>query len=117
MKRFQKKYFNNETNCQILIEVDDLTTKLLENENVDIQKEMELAVANIINQMMFGYRFAGEKMKEFNYLMDILQRQQKLGGGLKSFALIYKWTRKLPGLKQHYQKSVRRNLNNMKRMV
>ena len=44
--------------------MDDLTEKLLANEKVDIQAEFHHVVANVINQMLFGYRFVGVNLYE-----------------------------------------------------
>lgn len=41
------------------MEVEDPSAKLVENPKIDIQQEFQKVVANVINQMMFGYRFVG----------------------------------------------------------
>ncbi|UMM33189.1 hypothetical protein L5515_006757 [Caenorhabditis briggsae] len=64
---------------KILIEVQEIIRKFDENvgEEQNVPKVFNKAVANVINQLIFGYRFDDEKEKEFQKLMDLLEYQQK----------------------------------------
>ncbi|ULT87429.1 hypothetical protein L3Y34_006920 [Caenorhabditis briggsae] len=64
---------------KILIEVQEIIRKFDENvgEEQNVPKVFNIAVANVINQLIFGYRFDDEKEKEFQKLMDLLEYQQK----------------------------------------
>ncbi|PIC24499.1 hypothetical protein B9Z55_017819 [Caenorhabditis nigoni] len=64
---------------KILVEVEDMFKKL----DMDIEKEQEInpvfnnAVANMINQLIFGYRFEKEKLKELEKLTELMEYQEK----------------------------------------
>ncbi|CAP22534.1 Protein CBG01242 [Caenorhabditis briggsae] len=64
---------------KILIEVQEIIRKFDENvgEEQNVPKVFNKAVANVINQLIFGNRFDDEKEKEFQKLMDLLEYQQK----------------------------------------
>ncbi|KAF1753434.1 hypothetical protein GCK72_019991 [Caenorhabditis remanei] len=64
---------------KILIEVQESFRKFDEHLGVeqDIPIVLNNAVANVINQIVFGYRFADEHEEEFNKLRDLMEYQEK----------------------------------------
>ncbi|EGT31048.1 hypothetical protein CAEBREN_04660 [Caenorhabditis brenneri] len=64
---------------KILIEVEEIFKKCdnqIEEEQ-DVPKVLNNAVANVINQVVFGYRFDESKEEEFRKLTDLMEYQEK----------------------------------------
>ncbi|UMM33197.1 hypothetical protein L5515_006762 [Caenorhabditis briggsae] len=64
---------------KILIEVEEAFRKFDEHlgEDQDVPAVVNNAVASVINQIVFGYRFDGEKQEEFEKLRDLMEYQEK----------------------------------------
>ena len=64
---------------KILIEVEDIFQKF--HKNIDREQEINSvlnnAVANIINQLIFGYRFEKENLGELKKLSELMEYQEK----------------------------------------
>lgn len=86
---------------KILIEVEDMFRKLDENigEEQDVPTVLYNAVANVINQIIFGYRFEGVKQEEFTKLKELMEYLETAFATLKIYVEIFvPWIGKLlPG--------------------
>uniref|UniRef100_A0A8R1IUX5 Uncharacterized protein n=2 Tax=Caenorhabditis japonica TaxID=281687 RepID=A0A8R1IUX5_CAEJA len=72
---------------RILIEVQEIfetVDKALDTE-VDVPNVLRRAVANVINQLIFGYRFDCEKEHEFQKMQELLEFQEN---AFKEFRVI-----------------------------
>uniref|UniRef100_A0A1I7UBW0 CYtochrome P450 family n=1 Tax=Caenorhabditis tropicalis TaxID=1561998 RepID=A0A1I7UBW0_9PELO len=72
---------------KILLEVEDIFSKFdsKEGEETDIPLVFDNAIANVINQLLFGYRFDESKQEEFNQLKKIIDDPPKIFGKLHIF--------------------------------
>lgn len=72
---------------KILLEVQDVFSKFDETEGMeaDIPVVFDNAIANVINQLLFGYRFDETKQDEFQQLKEIIDDPPKLFGKLHMF--------------------------------
>ncbi|CAO4378369.1 unnamed protein product [Caenorhabditis nigoni] len=64
---------------KILLEIEEFFKVVDRNigEEQDVPKEIYNTVANVINQLVFGYRFDEEKQEEFQKLKDLIDIQEK----------------------------------------
>ncbi|KAF1753435.1 hypothetical protein GCK72_019992 [Caenorhabditis remanei] len=76
---------------KILIEVEEVFRKLDEHLGMeqDIPKVLNNAVANVINQIVFGYRFADDQEEEFNKLRDLMEYQEKAFNTIKVYVQVF----------------------------
>uniref|UniRef100_A0A8R1E5Y6 CYtochrome P450 family n=1 Tax=Caenorhabditis japonica TaxID=281687 RepID=A0A8R1E5Y6_CAEJA len=80
---------------KILIEVGEMFKQFdaTQGAEQDVPKVFDVAVANVINQVIFGYRFDGEKEAEFKRLKEIMDFQEKNFNNFKTILAVF-----IPGL-------------------
>ncbi|CAI2352594.1 unnamed protein product [Caenorhabditis sp. 36 PRJEB53466] len=76
---------------KMLIEVEETFKKFDAHlgEEQNVPKVLSIAVANVINQVIFGYRFEGEKEAEFQKLQDLLDFQEKKFNNFKTIVRVF----------------------------
>uniref|UniRef100_A0A1I7XLK2 Unspecific monooxygenase n=1 Tax=Heterorhabditis bacteriophora TaxID=37862 RepID=A0A1I7XLK2_HETBA len=85
---------------KIIEEVEAITKSLLSDikaGSVDIKKAYDVAVGNVINQLLFGYRFDETRIDKFYELKDMMSQQMKdFSHPIASLMFIYPSLRYLP---------------------
>uniref|UniRef100_A0AC35UFP6 Cytochrome P450 n=1 Tax=Rhabditophanes sp. KR3021 TaxID=114890 RepID=A0AC35UFP6_9BILA len=70
---------------------------------VDIRKHVDMCIGSVINGLLFGYSFEGDKIEEFEYVKELLDKQSKLIFSPLSMIIMpyYKYVKNLPFFKSH----------------
>ncbi|VDM57103.1 unnamed protein product [Angiostrongylus costaricensis] len=92
---------------RILAEVEAMSNTLssMKGKEVEIQDVFDIGVGSVINQLLFGYRFDGDKLGEFRHLKSLMSRQMKEFSNPLAFVLFaYPWLKNLPYFKGIWNK-------------
>ncbi|KAJ1351538.1 hypothetical protein KIN20_007571, partial [Parelaphostrongylus tenuis] len=87
---------------RILVEIEAMSEALhtMRDKEIEIQDVFDVAVGSVINQLLFGYRFHGENLKEFRQLKSMMSSQMKDFSYPSAFIMFnYPWLRILPYFK------------------
>ncbi|CAJ0559693.1 unnamed protein product, partial [Mesorhabditis spiculigera] len=83
---------------RVMLEVEYLLERREKQmDSFEMQKEFDISVGSIINNILFGYRYDEDKLEEFFFVKGSISQQMKEFMNPKLFLLIlYPWLRYLP---------------------
>uniref|UniRef100_A0A0K0DIR2 Unspecific monooxygenase n=1 Tax=Angiostrongylus cantonensis TaxID=6313 RepID=A0A0K0DIR2_ANGCA len=92
---------------RILAEVEAMSNTLssMKGKEIEMQDVFDIGVGSVINQLLFGYRFDGDKLGEFRQLKSMMSCQMREFSHPLAFVLLaYPWLKNLPYFKGIWNK-------------
>uniref|UniRef100_A0A0K0D0S0 Unspecific monooxygenase n=1 Tax=Angiostrongylus cantonensis TaxID=6313 RepID=A0A0K0D0S0_ANGCA len=98
-----------ERRASILAEVEAMSESLhaMKGKEIAMQDIFDVGVGSVINQLLFGYRFEGDNLKEFRELKGMISRHLKeFSHPSGSIMFLYPWLKILPYFENKWKKLV-----------